>query len=293
MLSKANVPFDCSVVESSRAGDPVAANDSPGKWIPRCPTASKSNAVRLFCFPFAGGGASAFAKWRSSFPDTVEVCPIQYPGREERWGEPGFGSVESLVEALANDLAPFWVGRFAFFGHSFGALVAFELARALSWRGDPVPLRLFLSAARAPQLPPRESIHELPDQDFLNKLCQYNGMPDEVLRNADLMSVILPMIREDFRLFEQHCFHSAPPIPVPISVFGGLKDGNVPAGDLLAWFSQTNKGFRSRFLEGDHFFLFDARSKFVSYIVEDLEVSAGEIDRLSSFGERTDVDRHE
>ncbi len=271
----------------------VAPANRVSKWAKGLRRDYASDAIHLFCFPFAGGGASAFANWTSSFPAHIQVCPIQYPGREDRWGESGFDSMESLIETLGNDITPFLPARFAFLGHSFGALVAFELVRFLSRQGTHDPLRLFLSGTRAPHLAPKEPIHELPDQDFLKKLCEYNGMPDEVLQSADLMSVLLPIIREDFRLFEQYRYQSAPLIPVPVSVFGGLKDKNVPIADLLAWSSETSKVFRSRFLEGDHFFLFDSQSKIVNYIVEDLEAAAGSSKGSSRMGERGEGVRHE
>lgn len=270
----------------SALSEKVAAASRSARWVKGLSESHEADAIRLFCFPFAGGGASAFAKWPSSFPSHIAACSIQYPGREDRWGEPGFMSLESLVEALAENLMPYLDGRFAFFGHSFGALVAFELTRALYRQGRPTPLRLFISAVRAPHLLPKESIHDLPEQDFLNKICEFNGMPDEVLRSSDLLPVVLPIIREDFRLFEQYRFESALPMPVPISVFGGLKDKNVPIADLLAWSSQTSKAFRSRFFEGDHFFLFDSQSRIVNHIVEDLEAAAGNPNGLGRLGER-------
>ena len=286
MSSNTESKADFSDLDSGHVERAALANQSV-IWIPGLRGSRATDAIHLFCFPFAGGGASVFAKWSATFPKHITVCPIQYPGRENRWGESGFTSLESLVATMANDLAPFWLGRFAFLGHSFGAIIAFELARTLSRKGYPAPQRLFLSGARAPHLPPKAPIHELPDQGFLNKLCEYNGIPDEVLENTDLMRVLLPIIREDFRLIEQHRYQSAPPISVPISVFGGLKDKNVPIADLLAWSSHTSKAFRSRFFEGDHFFLFNDQPKIVSNIVEDLEASAGSSNGSSRLGGMT------
>ena len=267
-----------SKVDLSRRGlTPGGVNvGSAAKWVKGLGKVHDAEALRLFCFPFAGGGASAFAGWLNSFPPHVAACAIQYTGREDRWGEPGFPSLSSLVETLADVLAPHLGARFAFFGHSFGGLVAFELTRALQRRGGPAPVRLFISGARAPQLPPRETIHGLAEQDFLKKLCEFGGMPAEVLGDADLLPLILPIIREDFRLLEEYRFEEAAPLPVPISAFGRLKDKAVPVADLLAWSAQTCKAFRSRFLEGHHFFLFDAKPKIVSHIVEDLEAAAGD-----------------
>lgn len=274
-------------------GESAASVNQQSKWVKGLRADQGTSASRLFCFPFAGGGASAFATWPASFPRHITVCPIQYPGREDRWGEPGCASLESLVEALASELAPLWRGQFAFFGHSFGALVAFELARALSRLGHTAPVRLFLSGARAPHLPPRESIHELPDGAFLEKLRKYDGMPDEIAGNADLLAAVLPTVRNDFRLFEQYRFQDDGPISIPISVFGGLSDSNIPLADLLAWSARTSKSFRSRFLEGRHFFLFQSQAKLINYIVEDFQASAGPGTSANSVVERVEGSRHE
>jgi medium-chain acyl-[acyl-carrier-protein] hydrolase len=230
--------------------------------------------TRLLCFPFAGGGASAFGGWAPHFPASVEICAIQYPGRESRWGEASPGSLDGLVLALAEDLAPLWrMGSFAFLGHSYGALVAFELAHALAARGLPLPGRLFLSGARAPHLEAREPIHGLPDGEFLARLRKYDGIPDEILRDHDLMAIVLPILRNDFRLFERHPYRGREPLPVPLSVFGGLGDASVPIADLLAWSVHTGKAFRSRFFAGNHFFAFEAARAIAEAVVEDLAAS--------------------
>lgn len=248
----------------------------PQTWIRGWTGGRAGTEILLLCFPFAGGGASAFAGWPSRFPDPVEVCAIQYPGRESRWGEPGPGSLEGLVSALAEDLTPLWTaGDFAFLGHSYGALVAFELAHALAARGFPPPRRLFLSGARAPHLPARECLHELPDGEFLERLRGYGGIPDEVLRDRDLMGLVLPILRDDFRLLERHRYQGKESLLVPISALGGLSDASVPIADLLAWSVHTAKAFRSRFFEGDHFFPFKAPETVAGSIVEDLAASCG------------------
>lgn len=248
---------------------------APQTWIRGRTGGRAEAAIRLLCFPFAGGGASAFGGWQSCFPDKVEVCAIQYPGREIRWGEAPPESLDGLVSEMAEDLEAFWeAGPFALLGHSYGALVAFELARSLVARGAPIPLRLFLSGARAPHLLARQPMHGLPDREFLARLRRYDGMPEEVLRDRDLMALSLPILRHDFRLFESHRYREADPLPgplpVPLSVFGGLGDANVPIADLLAWSVQTGKAFRSRFFEGNHFFLFRSVPAVTEAIVTDL-----------------------
>jgi len=122
------------------------------RWCPSFSASNKIASIFLFCFPFAGGAASAFGNWAANFADNITICPIQYPGRETRWSDPGFEQLSALVDTLADDFADRWPSRFAFLGHSFGALVAYELARTLTQRGHPTPLRLFLSGARAFEL---------------------------------------------------------------------------------------------------------------------------------------------
>jgi len=241
------------------------------RWCPNFPASNKVDSIVLFCFPFAGGGASAFSNWAASFAYNITICPIQYPGRENRWSEPGFDRLSALVDGLADDFADCWPSRFAFLGHSFGAVVAYELARTLTQRRHPTPLRLFLSGARSPHLPHKEQVHKLSDQEFLTKLRQYNGVPAELLDHHDFMAVVLPIIKHDFQLFEEHCFQDGNPLEIPISVFGGLQDANVPIADLLGWSALTNKTFRTRFLKGHHFFLFDSLPSIATYVKEDLD----------------------
>lgn len=258
----------------SRDRKSIAAH-AAAKWVPCLRAEPVPTMPHLFCFPFAGGGASAFAKWAAEVSEQIRICPVQYPGREDRWGEPGSDSVSGLVEALGDDIIASLPQHFAFLGHSFGALIAFELTRFLARRGAPQPSRLFLSGARAPHLTPREAIHSLSDQGFLNKLRAFDGMPDEVWQNADLMNAVLPIIKKDFRIFEQYSFTPADPLAMPITVLGGLRDASVPIADLLAWSTHTSKAFRSRFYAGHHFFLFNSRSEIMRHIVDDLRDAAG------------------
>jgi len=229
--------------------------------------------VRLYCLPFAGGTASSFVSWRNRVPH-VDVRPLEYPGRGGRWNERSAASVRALAESLAADLRPTSAEPYALLGHSFGGLVAFEIARVMRRSGDSLPVRLCLSGARAPHLPLREEIHTLPDEEFLPRLMRYGGVLDEVLRNDDLLELLLPLVRDDFRLFEQHIHCAEEPLPVAISVYGGLRDDAVPMNDILAWREHTTKSFRCRFYPGGHFFLYDAELDVLGDIEDDIVASA-------------------
>lgn len=263
--------FAASQRSSSGHAPDVVSRDPATRWIPGFH--DRRGDVRLLCFPHAGGGASTFAGWHQYFR-RIAVCPVQYPGRETRWGEAMPDQLQVMVDSIADDLASVWREPFALFGHSFGALVAFELAHALLRRNAGLPLRLFLSGARAPHLPPRPNLHALPDALFLERVSEFNGLPQEVQQNAELIRLMLPILRSDFRLLESHSFKTAAKLPVAISVFGGLSDATAPPGDIVAWSTATTKAFRSRFLAGDHFFLFHAVAELAGFMADDLAATA-------------------
>ena len=231
---------------SSAAFDPWISYHKPGP----------KTRLRLFCFPYAGAGALIFRTWSDSLPADVEVCPVQLPGRGSRMTERPFTQLSPLVEALAQALAPLLDRPFAFFGHSLGALVSFELARRIRRQHGVHPARLFVSAARAPQIPHRgPSIHTLPDKEFLMELRRLSGTPSELLDHEELMEIMLPILRADFALYETYLYSIEPPLNCPISAFGGLQDSKVSDSDLEAWRAQTSVSFSLQMFPGDHFFL--------------------------------------
>jgi medium-chain acyl-[acyl-carrier-protein] hydrolase len=223
-------------------------------WI-ACRKPNPQARLRLFCFPYAGTGASIFRTWADGLPADVEVCPIQFPGRGTRLMETPFTQLPPLVQALARALVPLLDKPFAFFGHSLGALVGFELARQLRRQSGVQPVHLFVSADRAPQIPhPDRPIHALPEGEFLAELHRLNGIPGKVLEEAELMQIMLPILRADFAVYETYAYSTEPPLNCPISTFGGLQDRRVSRGDLEAWRAQTSGAFSLRMFPGDHFF---------------------------------------
>ena len=230
----------------------AAAFDS---WIPFRKPVPEAR-LRLFCFPYAGAGALIFRNWSDGLPADVEVCPVQLPGRGTRLMEHPSTLLSPLVEALAQALVPLLDRPVAFFGHSLGALVSFELARRVRRRYGVHPVRLFVSAGRAPQIPPRGPlIHNLPEKEFLAELRRLNGTPSELLNNEELMEIMLPLLRADFAVYETYVYSTEPPLNCPISAFGGLQDHRVNGTDLEAWRAQTSVSFSLRMFPGDHFFL--------------------------------------
>jgi medium-chain acyl-[acyl-carrier-protein] hydrolase len=226
-----------------------------GVWIKRTGQDPRTR-FRLFCFPYAGGGASIYRFWPERLPPEIEVCAIQLPGRENRYNELPIDKLSSLVDALADVLYPYLDLPFAFFGHSLGSLISFELARRLRRQKAPCPVKLFVSGRRAPQIPnPDPPIHQLPDAEFIEELRRLNGTPKAVLANPELMEVFLPLLRSDIRLCETYVYNHEASLDCPISAFGGLEDEEASREELAAWSDQTRSRFRMQMFPGDHFFL--------------------------------------
>lgn len=227
--------------------------------------------LRLFCFSYAGTGAAIFRTWPEGLPAYVEVCPVEFPGRGTRLMEAPFTRLPGLVAALGQALVPLLDKPFAFFGHSMGALVGFELARHLRRQSGVQPVRLFVSAARAPQIQSRHrQVHALPEDEFLAELRRLNGTPGEVLEHAELMQIMLPILRADFSVYETYAYSPEPPLNSNIFGFGGLHDHRVSCGDLEAWREQTSASFSLRMFPGDHFFLNTTQSLLLQVLSQEL-----------------------
>lgn len=217
--------------------------------------------LRLFCFPYAGGGALIFRAWPESLPETVEVCSVQLPGRGARMTEPLFTHLSPLLQTLVEAILPCMDRPFAFFGHSMGALISFELARYLREQFGLEPACLFVSGRGAPHLPNAgPAIHTLPEAQFLEELRLLNGTPKEVLENVELRKLIVPLLRADFAVCETYQYVDGPPLNCPLFAFGGCQDRGVGRDDLEAWHQQTDRSFRLWMFPGDHFFLHTAQS---------------------------------
>ena len=224
-------------------------------WI-ACHKPNPQARLRLFCFPYAGTGPSIFRNWSDGLPADVEVCPVQLPGRGTRLMETPFTQLSTLVQTLTQALDPLMDKPFAFFGHSLGALVGFELARQLRRCSGVQPVHLFVSADCAPQIPHRNrALHALPEREFLMELRRLNGIPGKVLEDVELMQILLPVLRADLAVYESYVYSPEPPLRCPISTFGGLQDHRMSRGDLEAWRDQTSVSFSLRMFPGDHFFL--------------------------------------
>jgi medium-chain acyl-[acyl-carrier-protein] hydrolase len=237
---------------------------SGNRWLPggRRPRAT----ARLFCFPHAGAGASTFVAWRRLFAPTIDVCGVQCPGREERIAEAPFTSMSALVGALLEVFAAERV-PFALFGHSTGALVAYELARALDRAGAPGPSALVVSGCRSPErLMERPPMHALDEGAFRCALRDLGGTPAALLDDVRYMDLVSPGIRADFQLRETYAWEPRTPLDLPVLALVGTNDPLARAAGAEGWRHHTSASFEMREVPGDHLFIRQSRGTTVSLI---------------------------
>lgn len=229
-------------------------NSGQSKWFTffnRKPDAR----LRLFCFPFGGGGISAFSDWAALIPPGAELVVMELPGRGQRFGEPLMDDMSLIIDRMANEFIRYVDKPCVFFGHSLGALLGFELMQTLRRRGVPLP-KLFIAAGmRAPQSEVEHRLYGLDDEAFLAALDNYNGTPKAILANRELMSLYLPIFRADFSLSESYQYRTSRPFSLPFMFMGGEDDHTVTEAECYGWQLHSELPMVQKFFPGDHFFL--------------------------------------
>ncbi|WP_433574452.1 thioesterase II family protein [Nocardia brasiliensis] len=243
-------------------------------WVPYPVAAAAAEQITLYCLPHAGAGASGFLEWRRLLPVEFSVIPLQPPGREMRFRERPFDQVDPLVDDLLDAMADRWCAPFALFGHSMGAIIAYELARRLSADGRHVPTHLFVSGRRAPQAPARTPlIHEADDVEFARTVRSLGGTPEKVLADETLRAPLFALLRADFAVNETYRHRPGPRLDLPVTVFGGTADPKVAPSELPAWRDCVAGPFAVHLIPGGHFFVATQRARVLDHIARSLTTS--------------------
>ncbi|MFM0736447.1 alpha/beta fold hydrolase [Paraburkholderia xenovorans] len=232
----------------------------------------------LFCLPFAGGSGAVFHPWRAIAPDTLRVTPLALPGRGAQWGEPLVGAWAPLLDCLYAQIESSAREPYALFGHSMGALIAFELAHRLRECGLPAPALLIVSASRPPRI-----AHRLSDTDWrtcsdrhvLDTLFGIGGA-DPAWENRELRELMLPVVRNDFQLCADYRYRERPPLATPIHVLAGRDDSGCPfAPAYAAWRDESSGATTGREIDGGHLFLRDDPAAAFAAVMDALGSSPG------------------
>lgn len=225
------------------------------RWVGEALAGTEGARLRLFCFPHAGGGSAVFWPWRAALAPAIQVRSVILPGRESRLREPPCTAMAQIIPPLFKALVPYLDRSFAFFGHSMGAVIAYEIARQCAAAGLPGPVCLFASARRAPHLPHRRCYHDLPDAAFVSAVAALGGMPKEVLDQPDLLELFLPALRADFQLNDTYDPPPGPTLRCPVAAYAADMDPEASQEQVAAWAYTTSGPFRYRTFPGGHFYL--------------------------------------
>ncbi|MDN0197610.1 alpha/beta fold hydrolase [Streptomyces sp. S.PNR 29] len=232
-------------------------------WLRPIPGRTGPAGARLFCFPYAGAGATVFRDWGPGLPDGVEALAVQLPGREDRFRERPVADLDELLDTLVPGLSPFLDRPFAVFGHSMGAIICWELCRRLRDERGIEPFRIFVSGCRALQFHASRTPGDagLSDTELVDELVALNGTPQQLLDNPEFLSLVLPAFRADLSLFAGYVHRPSAPLTCPVTVFGGSEDPRVAVDHLKGWADLTTGPCDVQVFPGGHFFLTDQRAE--------------------------------
>lgn len=233
-------------------------------WIRRFHPAP-SAATRLVCFPHAGGSASYYHPVSAALSPAVEVLAVQYPGRQDRRAEPLVDDLFVLADKLADVLEGQLAEPVAFFGHSMGASLAFEVARRLEKRGTRLSA-LFVSGRRAPTSPHGDRVHEKDDEGLLAEVKRLSGTDSQLLEDDELLRMVLPSLRSDYKAAELYHYRPGPDVSCPVVALIGDRDPKVTEVEARGWADRTSGGFELTAFPGGHFYLNDHAAEVTALI---------------------------
>ncbi|MEM9101111.1 MAG: thioesterase domain-containing protein [Pseudomonadota bacterium] len=223
--------------------------------------------LRVFLFPYAGGSMHSYSSWAQDFNDEIELVFVQSPGRGARLCEKPFDNMTDLVNEIMLSSAFLCEKPSIFFGHSLGSRVAYETCVQLQSRGLRLPKHLIASGSKAAHIESdkHKNMHDLPEKEFIDTLRDLNGTPQEILENDELIELLSPLLRADFKVAECYLAEGKK-LPIPITALGGEQDIDVNHESLMAWKELTYNDFHCVKMPGDHFFINTHRQR-VTHVV--------------------------
>ena len=252
------------------------AGRSTGRTRPRNPWfpfgTGEGASVRLLCLPHAGAGAAVYRAWARGLPATIAACPVEPPGRGTRGSEQPLTSAVEIARQLAPEVLATVRPPYAIFGHSTGALCAFEVVREIRRLGGPMPVHLYVAGRRPPSMPMiRTELAGLPADELAVVLRRLGGTPEELLADPFLLELIQPLLVADFHVNEMYGYRAEPPLPVPITAFASTDDHFAGPGQVAGWQRETSGRYAQLVFNGGHFAIFDNSSTVLGRIAADLE----------------------
>jgi medium-chain acyl-[acyl-carrier-protein] hydrolase len=231
--------------------------------------------IKLFCFPYAGGSAVVYNKWKSYLNGNIELCPVELPGRGRLFSSPFYRDMNEAVGDLFRKLSQdFTSSRYALFGHSMGSCLVYELSQQIRHSNLNQPLHLFFSGRRPPQIEKKEKIiHTLPNDEFIAEISDLGGTPREVLEHQELLDLFIPVIRADYKLVETYKYIERGQLESKISVFNGTRDTDTNILEMKEWGKCTRGDCKVYEFEGGHFFIHEHFQKIVAIINDTLQNS--------------------
>ena len=231
----------------------------------------KKSSARVYCLPHAGGTPGIFRPSRELLPPEIEVRIVEYAGHGSRLGEPLLDTIEQIAGSVADVVAAEPSVPYALFGHSMGSLVAFETCHVLAARRAAMPGLLIVSGHRPPRAPRSTPLmHDASHAQFIAHLDELGATPPEVFNSPDLLELVLPVLRADFRACETYTPRDRPKLHLNIAAYGGLDDADTSRDDLLGWQLETTGECVVRMFPGGHFFVSDCPDRFVAILERDL-----------------------